>query len=54
MGDHDDSRAAPRPSIAGRLGRWLLWAVLAVVVLVVLFEVVFPWFESNYYNPTIG
>ena len=37
-----------------RILRWLALVVLAAVVVVVLFEVVFPWFEVTYYNPTIG
>lgn len=37
-----------------RLARWALWFVLAVAVVAVLFEVVFPWFEVTYYNPTLG
>lgn len=34
--------------------RWLVAAVVALVVLVVLFEVVFPWVERTFYNPTMG
>ncbi len=41
----------------GRLtrGGWLLLAlVLAVVVVWLLFEFIFPWVESRWYNPTVG
>ena len=34
--------------------RWLVIAAVAVVVLVVLFTVVFPWLERNLSNPTLG
>lgn len=34
--------------------RWLVAVVVALVVLVVLFEVVFPWVEHTFYNPTMG
>lgn len=34
--------------------RWLVLAVLAVAAVVLLFQVVFPWFEVAYYNPTIS
>lgn len=40
-----------------RSARWVLWLVAAVVagaVVVVLFEYVFPWIEMNYYDPSIG
>jgi hypothetical protein len=43
-----------RRSTGARVVRWLVLAVLAAIAVVVLFEVVFPWFEVNYYDPSIG
>ena len=38
-----------------RLGRWLLWLVLFAVVVVVLFTVVFPWFDRTFVDdPVLG
>jgi lipopolysaccharide export LptBFGC system permease protein LptF len=37
--------------------RWvriLALVVLAAVAVVVLFEWVFPWVETTYYNPSVG
>ena len=34
--------------------RWALIAVVAVIILVVLFTVVFPWLEQTISNPTLG
>jgi hypothetical protein len=34
--------------------RWVTIAVVAAVVLVVLFTLVFPWLERNLSNPTLG
>ena len=34
--------------------RWLVIAIVAVAVLALLFEVVFPWVERTFYNPTMG
>lgn len=39
------------------LPRWvriLALVVLAAVAVVVLFEWVFPWVETTYYNPSVG
>lgn len=33
---------------------WALWVAATLVAVVLLFEVVFPWFEVTYYNPTIS
>lgn len=33
---------------------WATVVVIALVVLVVLFTVVFPWLERNLSNPTLG
>lgn len=37
-----------------RWSRWVLWAILAAVLVVVLFEYVFPWVEATFYNPGVG
>lgn len=34
--------------------RWATIVALALVILVVLFTVVFPWLERNLSNPTLG
>lgn len=44
----------PRRSTGARVLRWLVLAVLFLAVVALLFEVVFPWFEVNYYDPSIG
>ena len=44
----DPGRSTPRWT------RWLLLGVVALVILVVLFTLVFPWLERNLSNPTIG
>lgn len=44
----DDPRRMP-PAL-----RWALVVVMAVVILVVLFTVVFPWLEQTISNPTLG
>lgn len=38
----------------GTAVRWVVIALVAVVVLGVLFTVVFPWIEQNLSNPTLG
>lgn len=43
-----------RPTRMTRRGRWIVGAVLAVVAVWLLFEFIFPWVESRWYNPTIG
>lgn len=37
-----------------RMVVWILWIAAGLAVVALLFEVVFPWFEVNYYNPTIS
>lgn len=48
MSDPDTPRRLSAPV------RWTLIVVVAVVVLVVLFTVVFPWLEQTISNPTLG
>ena len=46
----DDSRP---PRFRGPV-KWATIVAVALVILVVLFTVVFPWIERNLSNPTIG
>lgn len=34
--------------------KWLLWAIVIAVAVVVLFTWVFPWVESMQQDPTLG
>ena len=47
---------SPEPTPRGRRGplRWVVIGVVALIVLVVLFTVVFPWLEQAISNPTLG
>lgn len=42
------------PVRRGRWVRWVLYVVLALVAVWLLFEFVFPWVESRWYNPAVG
>lgn len=48
------SSEQPQQSTGRRAARFAGWAVLAVVILVLLFTTVFPWIERSLSSPTLG